>query len=98
MTMLQRAVTVLAVAFFLAVAFQSFQLIHEHSNLEAALAGQEAPLEQAVQIRQETEALAGDTAALADKGNANAKQAVETMRQQGIALRAPTAPTAAPTP
>jgi len=89
--MLARAVTVMALAFFLAIAFQTFQLVREHSNLEAAYAGQQAPIQQVLQVRQETEALAGDTAALADRGNANAKTAVEEMRRQGITLREPPA-------
>ncbi|HEV8016489.1 MAG TPA: hypothetical protein VGP48_13205 [Stellaceae bacterium] len=93
--MMQRAVTILAIAFFLTIAFQTYQLIREHSYLQATEDGQQAPLEQAAQVRQDAEALAGGTAALADKGNANAKQVVEIMRQQGITLRAPQA-TAAP--
>ena len=92
-----RAIAVLAVAFFLTIAFQTFQLTREHSNLEAALEGQGQSFDQAVQVGRETEAFAGDTAALADKGNANAKLVVEQMRQQGIALRAPQAGTP-PTP
>lgn len=88
-----RALVVLAAAFFLATAFQTYELIREHSNLQAAQAGQDAPLQQALQIREETEALAGDTAALAEKGNANAKQVVDVMKEQGIALHAPQAPT-----
>jgi hypothetical protein len=89
--MMQRALVTVIVAFFLTVAFQTYQLIREHSNLENAQTGQQNPLEQSVQMRQETEGLAGDIAALADKGNANAKQIVEGMRSQGITLRAPTA-------
>ena len=89
--MMQRALTTLAIAFFFTIAFQTYELIREHSNLEAAQAGQQVPLEQAVQMRQETEGLAGDVADLADKGNANAKQVVEGMHSQGITLRAPQA-------
>lgn len=100
--MMQRALTVLAVAFFLTVAFQTYELIAQHTNLTVARDAEEAPLEQAVQIREDTEALAGETAALADKGNANARQVVDAMRAQGIALRAPQAPapagTASPAP
>ena len=97
MTMLmQRAITVLAIAFFLTVAFQAYELIAQHSNLVVMRNGQDAPLEQAVQIREDTEALAGETAVLADKGNANAKQVVDYMRQQGIALHAPPTPAATP--
>ena len=89
--MMQRALTTLAIAFFLTVAFQTYGQIREHSYLENTQAGQQAPLEQAVQMRQETESLAGDVAALADKGNANAKQIVDGMRQQGITMRTPQA-------
>jgi len=94
--MMQRALVTVVVAFFLTIAFQTYQLIRDHSNLENAQAGQQAPLEQALQMRQETEALAGDVAALADKGNANARQIVDGMRAQGITLRAPQANAAAP--
>lgn len=95
--MMQRAMIVLAAAFFLTVAFQTFELIRKHSNLQTALDGQQAPLEQALRIRQETEQMAGDTAALADKGDTNAKAVVDEMRRQGIALRVPPAQPA-PTP
>ena len=89
--MMPRALTLLAVAFFLMVAFQSYELLREYSSLENAQAAQQAPLEQSAQLRQETEAFAGDVASLADKGDANAKQIVDALRAQGIALRAPQA-------
>lgn len=95
--LMQRAVATLAVAFVLAMAFQTYELIAQHANLLVVRDGQEAPLEQAVQMREDTEALAGETAALADKGNANARQVVDALRQQGISLRAAQAP-AAPAP
>ena len=88
---MQRAMTTLAIAFFLSVAFQTYMLVRDYTNLQNAQAGQQAPFEQALQMRQETEALAGDIAALADKGNTNAKQIVDSMRQQGIAMRSPQA-------
>jgi hypothetical protein len=68
MMTMQRALTLLAVAFFLFVAFQAYELILEHANLEATRAGQQRPLEQALQISKETQALAGDVAILANKG------------------------------
>jgi glutaminase len=95
--MMSRAVTILALAFFLATAFQSFQLLREYSNLEGAVAAQQPSYEQAIQISEETEGFAGEVAVLADKGNANAKQVIEQMRQQGINMRAPQVPPA-PTP
>ena len=94
--MMQRALTVLAVAFFLTVAFQTYELIREHSFLETTQAGQQSTLDQANQVRQDAETLAGATAALADRGDPNAKEAVNIMRQQGITLRAPTAPASSP--
>ncbi len=96
--MMQRALVTLVVAFFLTIAFQTYQLIREHSNLENAHAGQQAPLEQALQMRQETEGWAGEVAVLADKGSTNAKQVVDAMRAQGIALRAPQAAAGAAAP
>ena len=95
--MFQRAMMILAAAFFLTVAFQTFELVREHANIERALDGQQTPLEQALRVRQETEQMAGDTAALADKGDANAKLVVDEMRRQGVALREPPVqPTPAP--
>ena len=94
--MMQRAVIVLAVAFFLAIAFQTFQLFREHANLDDAFNGQQTSLQQATQVRREARALAADTAILADKGNANAQQVVEQMRRQGIDLREPRQGTSAP--
>lgn len=88
---MQRALAILAIAFFLSVAFQTYMLVRDYANLQSAQAGQQTPLEQALQMRQETEALAGDIAALADKGNSNAKQIVDSMRQQGIAMHSPQA-------
>jgi hypothetical protein len=93
-----RALTTLAIAFFLSVAFQSYMLVRDYTNLQNAQAGQQAPFEQALQMRQETEALAGDIAALADKGDTNAKQIVDSMRQQGIAMRSPQAAAGAAAP
>jgi hypothetical protein len=89
--MMQRALVTGVVAFFLTIAFQTYQLLHEYSSLANARDGQQVPLEQALQMRQETEAFAGDVAVLAEKGNADAKQIVEAMRAQGITMRAPQA-------
>jgi hypothetical protein len=98
MTMMLRGTILLAAAFLLFVAFQSFELVREHANLETAFAGQQTPLDQTAQVQRDAESLAGDTAVLADKGNVNAQQIVEEMRHQGITLRAPPAPAATPAP
>jgi hypothetical protein len=96
--MMLRAITTLALAFFLATAFQSYELLREYSNLESAVAAQQPSYDQALQISQETETFAGEVANLADQGNASAKQVIDQMRQQGINMHAPQASGTAPTP
>lgn len=81
--MMERAVTVLALAFFLTSAFQTFELVRE-ANLSALYASLEIPVQQANEVREQTVALGMETAELADKGNADAQQAVNEMRNQGI--------------
>lgn len=81
--MMERAVTVLALAFFLTSAFQTFELVRE-ANLSALYASLEIPVQQANEVREQTVALGMETAELADKGNADAQQAVNEMRNQGM--------------
>jgi hypothetical protein len=95
--MMEKSITLLALAFTLAVAFQTFQLVREQENLDLVFAGQAASVQQAYDVSQETDALAGEVAQLADRGNANAQAAVTVLGQQGISLRVPPA-TSAPTP
>ncbi len=90
--MTERAVMVLALAFFLGSAFQTFELARERANLSAVYASQDTLVQQANEIREQTVALGNETAELAEKGNADAQQAVNEMRAQGIELRAPAAP------
>ena len=95
--MMEKSITLLALAFTLAVAFQTFQLVREQENLDLVFAGQGASVQQAYDVSQETDALAGEIARLADRGNANAQAAVTVLGQQGISLRVPPA-TPAPAP
>jgi uncharacterized membrane protein len=81
------AVSVLAVAFFVAIAFQTFQLVRERSNHTNISVGQEPTLQQIAQLRQHVEALAGDAAQLAAGGNGAAHQVVDELAKQNIAIR-----------
>ena len=89
--MMEKSVTLLALAFTLAVAFQTVQLVREQENIDLVSAGQEASVQQAFDVRQETDAMAGEVAQLADRGNANAAAAVAELGRQGITLRIPPA-------
>jgi hypothetical protein len=88
-------VALLSVAFLLAIAFQTLQLMRERSNLSNVYTGQEAAVQQTVKLRNTVDAFAGDTAKLAQAGDPQAKQVVDTLRSQNITLRPPAAPAAA---
>jgi hypothetical protein len=91
-----RIVLLLAATFFLALAFQTFELISQHSAFSDAFARQQAPFARTIQLRQDTQGLAAETAALADKGNNNAKAVMDELRRAGIELHPaqPAAPAA----
>ncbi len=79
--------------FFLAwlgwAGFQAYQLRAESKTLATLKASQEAPLQQAQQVRQRLDALATETQKLADAGNANAKTVIEELRKRGITVKPP---------
>jgi hypothetical protein len=95
--MMEKSITLLALAFTLAVAFQTYELVREQQNLDLVFTGQDASVQQAFDVRQETDALAGEVAQLGDRGNPNAQTAVAELGRQGITLRTPPA-TPAPAP
>jgi hypothetical protein len=67
--------------------FMLYQALTERSSLIFALGAQEQPLQQAQKIKSQLDALASATAKLADEGDAGAKQIVDAMKAQGIAIR-----------
>ena len=79
-------------AFFLFMALQTLQALQDRTTLQAARAGQESTIQNAMKLRQEMDALAGETARLAAQGDEAARSVVEAMKQQGIALTPPPAP------
>ncbi len=83
-------VTLLAVAFFLMLIFQTVGLVRQSQTLAVITANQDAPIQDTRRLRQATDALAGDVAQLAQDGNANAKEIVDAMARQNINLHPPT--------
>ena len=76
----------LALGFFAAVVFQTVQLVRERLNYSTILLNQQALLESTLKLRDQINALAKDTAALAQSGNAAAKQVVDDLARQHITL------------
>ena len=82
-------VAVLALGFFVALVFQTVQLVRDSETLQAITISQDTPLQEAVRLHQAVEALANDISKLAQSGDANAKQVVEEMAKQHIVLNPP---------
>jgi hypothetical protein len=78
-----------ALALFLLVALQTVQLVGGHSELSAFRTSQQANVDAANKLRQQLQVLAGQTAELANGGDAAAKDVVEEMRKQGFTLSPP---------
>ncbi|HLB98187.1 MAG TPA: hypothetical protein VJK90_11015, partial [Acetobacteraceae bacterium] len=74
---------------FLLVGLQTVQLVREHSALLAFRTSQQANVDAGEKLRQQLQALAGQTAELANGGDAAAKDVVEEMRKQGFTLSPP---------
>lgn len=81
--------TLLAVAFFLMLVFQTVELVRQSQTLAAIIANQTTPIQETQRLRQATDALAGDVAQLAKGGNAHARQIVDAMARQNITLNPP---------
>lgn len=92
---LELGLALLALGFFAAVVFQTVQLVRERVNYSAILLNQQAPLESTLKLRDQINSLANDTAALAQNGNAAAKQVVDDLARQHIALHPATTPSPA---
>ena len=79
----------LVLSFFVLMAFETGQAIHDHAALADVMGAQDQTLLQASKVRQQLQTLAGKTAALAAAGDAGAKSVVAEMKQQGVTLAAP---------
>ena len=80
--------SLVVVALFVLMAFETGQTIRDRSALADLLRAQQPSVEQAVKLRQQLQNLAGKTAELAAAGDAGAKSVVDQMKAQGVTLSA----------
>jgi hypothetical protein len=79
-------VALVALALFVAVAQQTFVIAGARSDLVAAAARQERAYNQALNFRNQLEAIATDTVKLAGDGDPAAKAITEALKSEGIIL------------
>jgi hypothetical protein len=72
--------------------FQTVELIRERSLLKQIHTRQEAQVQQSAKLRKALDGLAGDTARLAEAGNANARLLVDELRKRNITINPNAAP------
>jgi hypothetical protein len=82
-------VVIVAVSFFVLMAFETGYTIHDRDALTEQQQIQEPALQEAIKLRQKLEDLAGKTAQLAADGDEGAKAVVDEMKRQGITISAP---------
>lgn len=70
----------------------TFQLDRARTALNNQIAQQAVTLNEAQKVRAQLEAIAGDTAALAEAGNQNAIQLRDFLAQKGVTIRPPASP------
>jgi hypothetical protein len=82
-------VLIVAVSFFVLMAFETGYAIHDRDALADQQRLQEPAVQEAIKLRQKLEGLAGKTAQLAADGDEGAKAIVDQMKRQGITMAAP---------
>ncbi|MCB1933979.1 MAG: hypothetical protein KDI45_16130, partial [Candidatus Accumulibacter sp.] len=73
-------------AVFLWSGFQCYQLVGERQSLLTAHASQQRALDESARVRGSLDALARETAVLADRGNASARLIVDELRKRGVTI------------
>jgi hypothetical protein len=76
-------------------AFQCYQLVNEKQALATVFGNQSRQFDDATKLRNSLDALARETALLADKGNPGAKLIVGELARRGVTIN-PNASTSAP--
>ena len=82
-------VLLMLVAILLQNGYQTWQTLGEHDRLRSRIAAQEPTVQDAQKVRSQLLAIAGQTAVLAEAGNANAQKLIERLRAQGVTIRPP---------
>ncbi len=80
------ALALIVFSFFVWTGFQTLQLIQEKQNLKTLRAAQETPMQNSLKVRNQLDAIAAETAKLADRGNPNARLLVEELRKRGVTI------------
>jgi len=89
-------VLVLALAVLVAIGYQTFNLVREHSQLQNTRTLQTTPYEQARRMRTQLDGIARRTYELAQQGNPGASAIVEQLARRGIRIQPGQAPGATP--
>ena len=69
--------------------YQTYQILDDGDRLRARIDAQETAVQDAQKVRAQLLSIAGQTAALADADNANARVLIERLQAQGVTIRAP---------
>lgn len=73
--------------------FQAFQLYEERSALNSSHDAQEQQVQASTKMRASLDAMARETARLAQQGNANARLLIEELRKRGVTINSTDTPT-----
>lgn len=76
--------------------FQAFQLFEERAALQESRFAQEQSVQTATKLRASLDAMARETARLAQQGNPNARLLVEELRKRGVTINPNAESTAVP--
>jgi hypothetical protein len=82
-------VILVVVSFFVLLAFETGQAVHDRGALSDLRRSQEPTVQESIKLRQQLETLAGKTAHLAADGDDGAKTVLDQMKQQGVTLAPP---------
>lgn len=80
---------IVLVSFVVYLGFQTYQLLQQRALIKTAHSNQNAPIAEANKVRHQLDSIAGKTAALAARGNANAKLVIDNLSRQGITISPP---------
>lgn len=80
------SLVLVVISMFLLLVFQTIELIQARVNLTELRDMQEAPLQEAVKVKRQFEALSSGVTELATGGNTNARSVIEEMRREGVTL------------
>jgi hypothetical protein len=83
--------TLLTLALFVMVVFQTVQLVRERTTLAEVWTNQEPTIQEGIRLRRQLDALATETARLAADGDAGASSIIGDLRRQGITVKPPSA-------